>query len=427
MEFNIDFLKNIFSIPDNIDQEAILRFFNCNDPNIFEGGEFLNLAPVSTEVSIETLKIVVKDILERYQGGLGLIDIENIIFFITFIRFLTLAIKYNIKTSFYISGISIVAGLLWYSHLKDLRRYYGPMLGYNRFTKAFVDDMNTQAYLKAGAKAYNFSTNSTSFRWIDKNPIQFLKHAFIYSIERDGYRIDPISMLVARLPEEYKPQAIAIYYKIYENILPKLWFSGSKILKQIFPILVYSNIVRVNKKYCPYLVRWHWTFIIMSGTVEAEVARVMFRLYTYIHRVLIPAGRFTEAGFLQTFFTVVIGAQFCYIFLAMLHATCGQYFYFPFMTDNVELHIGRRPQDSIYSGGYTSWQEGLATRQQYRLDNNINLEFPRIWWGWLGKRPTFENVKERKYRENRKNRLRKRRNKRIRKFIRKLKNWISRS
>ena len=97
------------------------------------------------------------------------------------------------------------------------------------------------------------------------------------------------------------------------------------------------------------------------------------------------------------------------------------------MTENVEIHIGKRPQNSIYSGGYTSWQEGSVTRMEYRIYNDIKFEFPRIWWGWLGKRPTFENVKERKYRENRKNKIRKRRNKRIRKFVRRLKNWISRS
>ena len=84
----MNLLKDFFSISSNIDQEAILRFFNCPDPNVFEGGEFLNLTPISTEVSIETLKIIIRDLLERYQGGLGLIDIENIIFFITFIRFL---------------------------------------------------------------------------------------------------------------------------------------------------------------------------------------------------------------------------------------------------------------------------------------------------------------------------------------------------
>lgn len=352
----MDFLKDLFSIASNIDQEAILRFFNCNDPNVFEGGEFLDLAPISTEVSIETLKIIVKDLLERYQGGLGLIDIENIIFFITFIRFLTLAVKYNIKTSFYISCISVIAGLLWYMHLKDLRRFYGPMLGYNRFTQSFVNDMNNQLYLKAGAKGS--VVNVTGLKWMKKGPIKFLKGAFIFSIERDGYRIDPISMLVSMLPDEYKSQGAAVYYKIYEGLLPKIWVNSMRILRQIFPLLIYSNIVRVNKEYCPYLIRWHWTYVILSGVVEGEVCRVIYRLYTYVHRVLIPAGRFTEAGFLQTIFTVVIGIQFSYILLAMLHAVCGQYFYIPFFTETVEIHIGKRPQNSIYSGGYTSWQEG---------------------------------------------------------------------
>ena len=424
---------DFFSISSYVDQEAILRFFNCPDPNVFDGGkEFVTLTPISTQISIETLKILVQGLLERYQGGLGLIEIENILFFITFIRFVTLARKYNIKTSFYICCISIFAGLLWYFHLKDLRRYYGPMLGYTRFTETFVTDMNMQSYLKRGAKAEVTTTSINTFtnlKWVNKNPIRFLKGAFIYSIERGDYRIDPISMFVSNLPEESKSDGAAIYYKVFENYLPRVWRLCYRSLRQLLPLFLYSNTVRVNKEFCPYLIRWHWTFVLISSTVEGEVTRVVYRLYIYIHKVLIPSGRFTEAGFLQTIFTVVIAVQFSYILLAMLHAVCGQYVYLPFLTENVETHIGKKPKNSIYSGGYTSWQEGLERRQEYSLYGAtfFKVDFPRVWWGWLGKSKELLTLEQRKRLLMRQTRGRRKRSQLIRKLKRKLKNWISRS
>jgi len=57
----------------------------------------------------------------------------------------------------------------------------------------------------------------------------------------------------------------------------------------------------------------------------------------------------------------------------------------------------------------------------------MKFQFPRLWWGWWGKRLTPENIKEREYRNKQSGGLRKKRNKRFRKLLRKLKNWISRN
>ena len=121
----------------------------------------------------------------------------------------------------------------------------------------------------------------------------------------------------------------------------------------------------------------------------------------------------------------MVGIQFLALYLCMLHAVCGQYFYVPFLTENTEIHIGKRPQNSIYSGGYTAWQESNNKDFKLGLRDNIKFRFPRIWWGWWGKLPSPENVKERKYRNKQSSSLRKKRNKRLRKLLRKLKNWIS--
>lgn len=416
-------LSELFLLSINIDQEAVLRFFDFADPNTaFSNSEFLDFSvPISTEISVDTLKIVVKGLLERYQTGLGLLDLENILFFITFVRFILLAIRYNIKTSFYICCISCFAGILWYSHFKDTRLFYGPLLSYNRFTSKLTEDMKYEQYIRAGKKAYKY------VGFLNKSPLLFLKSSLVYASEKGSYRIDPISMVVANLPDQYKVQGTEIYYKIYNSILPKMWNFTSGFVSNLLPIMVYSTIVRVNKKYCPYFIRWHWTFIMISTCIEGESSRVLFRLYGYIHQVLIPTGRLSEAGLLQTIFTVCVGFQFFMLYLGMLHAICGQYFYVPFIVENTEIHIGKRPKNSIYSGGYTSWQEGNAKRLEIMTKDNIKFEMPRLWWGWFGNLPSTENINEREFLEKRQKQLRKKRNKTFKKLIRKLKNWISRS
>jgi hypothetical protein len=52
--------------------------------------------------------------------------------------------------------------------------------------------------------------------------------------------------------------------------------------------------------------------------------------------VLLPGVVLTHIGF---------------IIFGLFHAIWGQYFYLPFFVENTELHIGPRPQNSIYSGG----------------------------------------------------------------------------
>ena len=64
------------------------------------------------------------------------------------------------------------------------------------------------------------------------------------------------------------------------------------------------------------------------------------------------------------------------IFFALFHAIWGQYFYFPFIVENTELHIGPRPKNSIYSGGNTAWQD--------KKEKNVKSLLPKLWYGWFG-------------------------------------------
>ena len=70
-------------------------------------------------------------------------------------------------------------------------------------------------------------------------------------------------------------------------------------------------------------------------------------------------------------FTVI--AMFIFNLYGMLHAFSGQYFYVPFFTENVELNVGPRTPESIYSGGSTAWQD---------KDMNTSYQF---WFGWFGR------------------------------------------
>ena len=410
-------LPKLFLLLINIDQETVLKFFGVEDPNIY-----LNSAGslVSTEISLETLKLVFQGILERYQDGLGLLDVENIILFITFIRFIILSFRYNIKTSFYISCISLFAGMIWYFHLKDLYSWYTSMLVGNRLTSQMAEDsINKREFIQGVRRSNEY------IDFINEHPLKFFKQTWLNAVERDGYRIDPISMLMTKVPAEYKASVHKIYYSIFNNALPTAWSVIDKQLRELSPILLYLVIVRLNKKYCPYLIRWHWTFLFVFQFVEEIVVKLVYRLWTLQNYILIPQGKFQTSMMLQTFFMSVITIHYVVVWFGLLHATCGQYFYMPFIVENTEIHIGKRPQASIYSGGYTSWQDGNPRRIDLMVTGKKRFVLPRIWWGWFGK--SRFDIEEKSYRQNRRKRLRKKRSKGFKKLIRRLKKWILKS
>lgn len=394
-------LLKFFLLSINIDQETLLNFFGIDNPNIYSNSNF-NEIFISNEISSNTLKLIFQGLLERYQYGLGLVDVENIILFITFIRFLILSSRYNIKTAFYISCISLFAGFLWYTHLKDLIGWYGDMISYNRLTSRYLDDMLTETYIEDTK-----NQKIMYLEFINQNPLNFLKSSLVYASERNGYRIDPFSMFIATLPESFKSQFINAYYSVYNKVLPNIWRFVGEQLQEIAPLLLYVFIVRINKKYCPYLIRWHWTYLIVSSLFEGEIIRIMYRLYTYDSMILIPSERFDESTFLQPIFMLIITTHYFLVCLGLLHAACGQYFYIPFLTENTEIHIGKRPQNSIYSGGYTAWQDGGSKQIKILIKNKQSLKIPKLWWGWLGKQSSLNNFTDIEYQKRQKKRLKK--------------------
>ena len=91
-------LLKLFLFLIDINQETPLDFFGLEKTDI-NLESTIQQASVSNEITVNSLKSVFQNIIDHSKtGGLGLVDIENIIFFITFIRFVILAIKYNLKT-----------------------------------------------------------------------------------------------------------------------------------------------------------------------------------------------------------------------------------------------------------------------------------------------------------------------------------------
>ena len=379
----------------NIDQKTVLNWFGVENPNSQISGDYVNLLTTEDKlifpISFETWKLLIVGWWERIQDGLTLADIENLLFFILFVRFIILALRYNLKTSFYITCIGLFAGYLWYRHLIDLiSMYRSVLIKLPYLHKLGIDAVQLRAMnrqlvltdLKLG----------DNVRWY--NPGQLIYYAFTNGIiklnQETGlrYYIDPISMIVAKLNESDKSSSLTlltIYYKLYNKIIPQFCEAISKFWTQLSGIAAYAVITRIGKRYCPYLVRWHWTFLLIIGFIEQILVYFVYRVSYFQTNILIPQTQLTnyidqniilQINSLNGLIAFVISLHLGLVFFGLFHAIWGQYFYFPFIVENTELHIGPRPKNSIYSGGNTSWQD--------EKENNIQRFLPKVWYGWFG-------------------------------------------
>lgn len=354
----------------HIDQETFLNWFG---------------------VDSTALEFLVRGLWQQIQDGLTLSDIENMIFFLLFIRFIILIIRYNFKTSLSITAIGLCAGYLWYRHLIDVILMYRQML------------IKVPYLQKLGASAIQLESSSQALLATDLKigsdvhwytPGKLLYYAFVKGIVKTDsktgvqYYIDPISMIISNLDETSKIKVVPLYYKIYNMIIPRLFETINEFWNQLSGIAAYAIITRIGKRYCPYLIRWHWTFLLIIGFVEQILIYFLYRVM-YFQEVVIQeklaiaaTNNYLDPNLLLQFnlltliLTVSVTVHLGSICFGLFHAIWGQYFYFPFLVENTELHIGPRPKNSIYSGGQTAWQD---EKQQ-----NMGRRIPKLWYGWFG-------------------------------------------
>ena len=332
-----------------------------------------------TWVNIQTLWLQIREV------GLGLTEVDNLLILIILIRLLSLVIKYNIFTAFLITLISIIAGYLWYSTFISTLFVYENALYKNSLTFKLGVDINQMK------RIFQAKVISSTYQIRLTNPVGICLYALGTGSRYEDHRIDPLSMVVASLPESF-PRYDWIegsYYLLYRKIIPITTRVILDFIDAFTSYAIYTIITRVNKRYCPYLIRWHWTMIIILKFCEPYIMYLIYRIMDYSSNILYPqilksqqygivwSQQAFEIRILDYLSFIIITVHLSFLLFAMFHATCGQYFYIPFFTKNVELHIGERDKTDIYSGGYTSWQDEKETL--------IKRRFPKIWYGWFGK------------------------------------------
>ena len=380
----------------DIDQKTVLNWFGLEDSldssinQTIPSGLGLELSN-SKDVSLETFRLILEGLWEKVQNGLTLADIENVLFFILFLRFVILTIRYNLKTSFYITCIGLFAGYLWYKHLLDLILMYRSVLFKIPFLRSLGMEAVQMRFLNR-EMALNELKLGDNAHWY--NPGQILVYAFkkgiTYTDPETGIKsyIDPLSMTVSKLQEPLKSKIYPLYYNLYNKIIPKIYYICRKFWTQLSGVAAYAVITRIGKRYCPYLIRWHWTLLLIIGLVEQIFIYFISRVFYFQTHVLVPQLNGPandiidpELAFQMNILNIIVQtivlAHIGLIIFGLFHAIWGQYFYIPFFVENTELHIGPRDKDSIYSGGYTAWQDPDET--------NLNRLFPKFWFGWFGR------------------------------------------
>lgn len=381
------FFSQLLFLLIEIKQETILNWLGIEDPLRAELRDLVDLGfddielsinidqsiiDLSPDMSVETFRIIVDTVWQKFShDGLGLNDIENIILFMAFVRFIILVLRFNLKTAFLITCIGIAATYVWYLHLSEVLYGYLNLLFKMPFMTTIAFDLMELRESKIATRGENYSL---------RYPIRLLWRSLVNGSQQNGHNIDPLSMIFSRFSEEVKVYTNRIYYLIYRDAGPTVLQLCRKIYHDIGPLVRYTFIVRVGKKYCPYLVRWHWTFLMLVQVTERFLIFLIYRISLYNDRVLIPKSHMIDITsstnqFYQDrlgdeitllYFIVFLftGCHLAFILYALLQALWGQYFYVPFYTENVELHLGEVP-NSPYVGGNMPWRYPKEIRYKY--------------------------------------------------------------
>ena len=306
-------------------------------------------------------EIFLNKITEIASKGFTIEEFQKAMVLLCLLRFMIYSIKYNIITSFKIYAIGLFSCILWGIALNDCVGVYFPVLRFNPLLTRILEE----------EEAFRDAAEDLAFQKI--NAVMFKRMA------GDIYHFEWLGPIFDRLPENISHIADPIYKYIKTDLVGTVKNFYKSNIRQMLPFLIYIGLVRVGKKYCPYHIRWHFTFVTLYNTFVTYIFACSKRAREMLYGTLIPQHRFEEAENLQIYLGAIAFVHMSFVMFAMLHAIFSQYFYIPFLTYSVELHIGKRPKDSIYSGGYTAWQDDFVF-YNIRLRDTL-----RLWWGFLGR------------------------------------------
>ncbi len=308
-----------------------------------------------------TIELFWDKLKEISTYGFTIEEFQKAMLILCLIRFIIYSIRYNVITSLKICAIGFISCLLWAMALNDCIGIYYPNLSLHPLLRnAYREEIIYReiSLARAGERLLDDLVKQTS-----DNP----------------YPFDWITPIFVKLPSSIIHITDSIYIFIRRDLIETIKQFYKTNLRPLASMFIYVGCVRVGKKYCPYHIRWHFTFITLYNTFMPYIFSSTMRARQFLYKVLIPEKRFEEAENLELYLGAWVFVHITFLMIAMLHAIFSQYFYVPFLTYSVELHVGKRPKDSIYSGGYTAWQD------DFNFFNIRLRDTLRLWWGFLGR------------------------------------------
>ena len=228
---------------------------------------------------------------ERYFIGLSLRDIHDTVYTILLIRFVISVLRFNLRTAVGITLISFGSAFLWDRKLLALLKLHWSI--WYRYDWAYY------LHKDSGRMIRQFKNVLVKNMIADKKrqmPQWYQIHMLFYwgfmrmiqNPDTSGYfsyRFDPISMLMTHFP--YDSKAVFYYYRTYHTIIPMIFFTVKRIWMQLKNLVSYTFITRVGKKYTPYFIRWHYTFIMIFELFENPLIQIheRFQYFVFTYRV----------------------------------------------------------------------------------------------------------------------------------------------
>ena len=169
----------------NIDQTTILQWIGGDLKTKTSLNTWQNITTEDSidniDKSVQSLKLLIGSSWQKIQAGLELSDIENIIVFLVFVRFIILIFRYNLKTSTYITLVGICAGYLWYRHFIDMISWYSHLLvkipylenlGTNMINLEDQNDLLVDTDMKLGSNVHWYNPGKLLYYAFTKGIIQ---------------------------------------------------------------------------------------------------------------------------------------------------------------------------------------------------------------------------------------------------------------
>ena len=138
--------------------------------------------------------------------------------------------------------------------------------------------------------------------------------------QRSRYHFEWLAPLFSLVPEKYHYLTDPAFDYIKKELYGDLIKFFKTYIRPEMPQILFTLVVRVGKRYCPYHVRWHACFIVTMGfftQIPWDTARRANRM---IYETLLPEYRYQEVEDLQIWIGCLIFAHVSIVCLAMLHA-----------------------------------------------------------------------------------------------------------